>query len=189
MFNPQGTRVITASRDKTIKIWDNSEISKYLNNDYKINNGSTIKEFTFKQENIIDLDINLDEIKYLNNNNNNNNNNNKVLLMSLSDYLNTSICDNRKINEYKDECIKNNWLNDLRINSEYTLSVKYQDSILDEEGNEVSPIIDDIVYTVGNEFNDVNVTNELDIRPVVYLSNRTFLIDGNGTIDNPYILR
>jgi len=25
MFNPQGTRVITASRDKTVKVWDTVE--------------------------------------------------------------------------------------------------------------------------------------------------------------------
>ena len=109
--------------------------------------------------------------------------------MNISDYLNASICENKKINEYTGECLTNNWLNNKLISSEYTLSIKYQKQVLDEEDNEITPLINDIVYAVGSEIRDANISNELDIRPVVYLSDRTLLVGGEGTFDNPYVLR
>ena len=33
----------------------------------------------------------------------------KIMLMNISDYLNASICENKKINEYTGECLTNNW--------------------------------------------------------------------------------
>ena len=60
---------------------------------------------------------------------------------------------------------------------------------MDEEDNEILPLIDNEVYSVGNSIKNINVSNELDIRPVVYLSPRTLIITGDGTFDNPYVLR
>lgn len=166
------------------QVWKSSDISKYLNKDYKLSNASTLKEYSFKQENITDLNIRLNDIKYLDNVNKSN-----ILLMSLSDYFNASVCENKKINEYTGECISNNWLNNKLIDSEYTISVKYQELVLDDEENEISPLINDIVYAVGGDIKDVNISSELDVRPVVYLSSRTLLIGGSGTFNNPYVLR
>ena len=161
------------------QIWDSSSIRTYLNNDYKLNNVSTLKEYSFKQENIINNDINyLDNV-----------NKDKVLLMNLSDYLNTSVCTNKKINEYIGDCISKNWLNNKLIDNEYTLSVKYQEKKVDEDGNEITPLINDIVYSTGNSIIETNISDELNIRPVVYLSSRTLLTDGFGTFENPYVLR
>lgn len=167
------------------QIWENNNIDKYLNNDYKLSNVNTLKEYKFKQENIIDLNNEINDIKYLNNDNKD-----RVLLMNLTDYLNTSICDNNnKISEYIGKCVSNNWLNNILVNQEYTLSVRYQDQIKDEDDNEITPLINDIVYTVGSEIKEVNVNQEFNVRPVVYLSSRTFTVSGDGSLNNPYVLR
>ena len=161
--------------------WSNSTINKYLNDEYKLKQ-SMHEEYTFKEENIISLDSNLNDILLLDNENKA-----KVMLLNVSDYLYTSTCQKMKINEYDTSCLKNNWLN--RGKTELTMTTKYELPTKNPETNEDIIPENNTIYAVGNEINEVNITNKLNVRPVIYLKERTLLLNGDGSFDNPYVIR
>ena len=163
--------------------WEDSNISKYFN-EYKLNNNNLLKEITFKEENILDLESNLNNIGLLDKDN-------KAMmsLLNLSDYLYASSCKKDKISEYDETCLSNDWLNKNSDLSEWTMTTKYEEKSIDEETEEEIIPKNDMVYSVNNMINLSNISDQLYIRPVVYLKSRTLLIDGAGTFDNPFIIR
>lgn len=163
--------------------WNDSNISKYLN-EYKLNNNNLLKEITFKEENILDLESNLNNISLLDKDNKT-----MISLLNLSDYLYASSCKKDKINEYDETCLNNDWLNKNSDLSEWTMTTKYEEKSINEETEEEIIPKNDTVYSVSNMINLSNISDELYIRPVIYLKSRTLLIDGNGTLDNPFIVR
>lgn len=171
----------TYAFDNEKNIWSNSKISKYLNEEYKLKQ-NIHEEFTFKETNLVSLDTNINEIPFLDPENKA-----KVLLMNVSDYLYASTCQKTKINEYDETCLKNNWLN--RNKNEWTMTTKYELPYTDEETKEEIVPDNNMVYSVGNEITVHNINDKLSIRPVVYLKSRTLLINGDGTLDNPYVIR
>lgn len=54
-------------------------------------------------------------------------------ILSIQDYLNTSSCKKNKISEYNKECFINNWLNNVEIDREWTLTEKEPVEIIIEE--------------------------------------------------------
>lgn len=163
--------------------WDKSSINKYFTDDYKLNN-NYLKEFTFKQENITDLSIKTNDINFFKDNIKTN-----ITLMNLSDYLHASICENREINNYKDECLKNNWLNKNSLENEWTISLKYIEPYKDETTEEMITPDNNTIYSVGNTIEDNNILIKLNIRPVIYLKSRILLTDGDGSFEKPYVIR
>lgn len=159
--------------------WEDSKINNYLSKDYKLNNDLYLKEISFKQENLANIN---DNITFMDKQNKN-----KITIMNLSDYLNTSVCTDKKANEYTGECLTNNWLN--KGDSEWTMTMNYLKEVKDAETEEVTPGITNKVYTIGNAIESKEVNTELNIRPVVYLKDRMLVIAGNGSFDNPYIIR
>ena len=159
--------------------WNTSNISKYLNNEYKLLDNAGIKTNKFSIENILNNKINYLEEK----------NEQKLILMNLSDYLNTSICKDKNIDEYNTTCLTNNWLNMNLDTPEWTMSISYEEPYQDEETEELITPTNDMVYAVSNSITKENITSKLNIRPIVYLDSKTILIDGDGTIDNPYMVR
>ena len=164
------------SIDNTIK---DSSVMDYLNKEYKIYDNSYVKEVNIVQENILDLSSKLDDRSILDFDDKA-----KVSIMSLSDYLRASVCEKDIILEYDNECMRNNWLNKNYDIDEYTTSIKYVLKTDEEE-----EIINNIVYVVGDSINEGKITDEYNIRPVVYLKSNLLLIDGDGTKDSPYIVR
>lgn len=185
--------------------WNDSLINKYFSNEYKINNDGFIKEINLTQENITDLNIELDKVVTQNTKETS-----FVSLMSVSDYLNASICENKKINEYNATCLNNNWLNKNIDTFEWTNSIKYLEvtseevteettgEILEETTDEqLEEIIEDIVtvpqnntvYSVGSKLQESPVTESFNVRPVVYLKSRILLASGEGTLEKPYIIK
>ena len=195
------------SFDTKNNIWNNSSLYKYLNNEYKFVNNYDIyiEEYIEKLESIKSLE---DEIKNIKTEEEYNS---KIKLLNLSDYLYTSLCEKEKVNEYKNECLTNNWLNNIEIENEWTLTSKEVIEILEEEMNdsqeenldvEVSEENEDIseeipetkevinyVYSIGKNIKESNVVETLDVRPVVYLKSRMLLLDGNGSKEEPYIVK
>lgn len=169
---------------ETNNLWDKSIINEYLNEEYILNNKGYANEITFKEENIIDLNKKLTEISSLINENKT-----KITIMKLSDYLNASVCTNKLINEYDETCLNNNWLNKNNNLNEWTTSVKIEEPIINEETGETITPQNNTLYTVGNNIQENIFTDELNVRPVVYLKSRIFLIDGEGTFENPYIIK
>ena len=167
-----------------LQAWNDSNIQKYLNKEYKLRSNAYLKEITFKQENLTDLNDKLTELKYLNTENKS-----LITIMNLSDYLHASICENKEIVNYDETCLKNNWLNKNENINEWTSTVKYLEPYKDETTEEMINPTNDTVYTVGSSIKDEKTNVELNVRPVVYLSSRTFVIGGDGTIDNPYVIR
>ena len=163
--------------------WDKSSINKYFTDDYKLNN-NYLKEFTFKQENITDLSIKTNDINFFKDNIKTN-----ITLMNLSDYLHASICENREINNYKDECLKNNWLNKNSLENEWTISLKYIEPYKDKTTEEMITPDNNTIYSVGNTIEDNIILTKLNIRPVIYLKSRILLTDGDGSFENPYVIR
>ena len=165
--------------------WNKSNIYKYLNNEYKLLNQEFIKEIEYKQSYISSMDNSLKDILYFNDNLKS-----KVNILSLKDYLNASICEKSSINDYNNnECLKNNWLNNIEISSSWTMTAKYEEPTTDSETGENIPKDNNTIYTIGDNISDNIVSDKLNIRPVVYLNSRVFLIDGDGSLDNPYVIR
>lgn len=48
----------------------------------------------------------------------------KINILSVEDYINTSSCKKNKISQYTKECFTNNWLNNVEIDREWTLTEK-----------------------------------------------------------------
>ena len=108
--------------------------------------------------------------------------------MTLSDYLNTSICTNKKINEFDDECLNNNWLNKNYSIDEWTMTIKHEESYIDDTTNETITPNNNTIYSFGTSIKESLSTSNLHIRPVLYLKDTTVLLDGNGTFEKPYIV-
>ena len=156
--------------------WNESSISKYLN-EYSVN-GMT-EEVKFKEQYLSSLD---DTFKYFDDEYKS-----KVSLITLSDYLNTSICKKDKLSEYDENCLNNNWLN--KFEPEWTMTTKYVLPYEDEETKEIITPENNSLYSVGSAINETLFSEELNVRPVVYLKPRALIISGNGSIDSPYIIR
>lgn len=196
--------------DKKTNIWKDSSIYKQLNEEYKLINKYDIytEEYIEKLERIKTLDEEIKNIKT------EEEFNSKIKLLNLSDYLYTSICENKKIIEYKKECLTNNWLNNIEIEKEWTLTSKEIVEIIEEtiedlesensdieevENEEVGEEINEeitepkevinYVYSIGKQIEENNVTEVLDVRPVVFLKSRMLLLDGKGTKEEPYIVK
>lgn len=173
--------------DKT-QLWPEASINKYFDSEYKIND-NYLTNIPVNQENIIDLNIKKDDIKFYNNLNKPTDDKFNITLLTLSDYLNTSICENREINKYDETCLKNNWLNKNSQINEWTTSIKYEEPYEDELTKDLITPVNNTIYSVGNTIEDNRIDTELYIRPVVYLKERMLLINGNGSFDNPYIIK
>lgn len=163
--------------------WKDSSILTKLK-EYKINDENVLEEINYKIENIINLNTNINEIPLLNETYKSN-----IMIMTLSDYLNTSTCQGKLISEYDENCLNNNWLNRNYPEDEWTMTVKYQESYIDRDTNETITPNNNTIYSIGSNIKESLSTSSLNIRPVVYLKDTTILIDGNGTFEKPYIVR
>ena len=167
--------------DNDTNLYIKSSLSNYLNKEYIINNNS-ITEILDSEENLItneDESVIFSELsdKFKT----------KVTLMKLTDFLNTSVCQNKNLTNYEKNCLESNWLN-KGIN-EFTMTIKYEKPSVDPETEEEVVPDNNIVYTVGTSINSSLVTEKNHVRPVIYLKERTMLLSGDGTIDNPYIIK
>ena len=163
----------------TNNTWQSSNILKTLK-ELKLNNEAMQQEITYKTENV----SNNNEITSLNDSNKSN-----IVLMNLSDYLNTSICQNKSINEFDDKCQNNNWLNKNYTLNEWTMTIKYEEPYVDKDTNETVTPPNNNVYSIGSNINESITTTSLNVRPVIYLKSTTILLDGNGSFEKPYIVR
>lgn len=100
-----------------ILTWGTSTLHKYLTEEYKLKNNYDIYTDEYKQ-NIEIISSSNEEIKKQEGTINS-----KLNLLNLSDYLYTSNCNENKISEYNEECLKNNWLNNIEIDKEWTLAL------------------------------------------------------------------
>ena len=99
--------------------WNESTLNKYLNEEYKILGGKNyITEHTQKLEIIPNLELDIKNIIT------DTTTNSKINLLTLSDYIYASSCSKNKISEYNESCFKNNWLNNIEISSEWTMTSK-----------------------------------------------------------------
>lgn len=189
------------NNEKTTLIWNNSTLSKYLNEEYKFKNNYEIYIDEYKQniETLVSLDEQIKQEE--------NSELSKVNILSLSDYINASSCEFEKINEYTEECLTNNYLNNIEITNEWTLTLKEQEEQTYEENetneeteeqtNEITSeetIEDDeektnYAYGIGNTITEKEITNLLDVRPIVYLKSRILIVDGEGTFLSPYVIK
>jgi len=137
--------------------------------------------------------------------------NRAVTLMNLTDYLYTSTCSNGNINTFND-CLTDNWLHRIKISKEWTLTSPEEitpdnnitpepDSTVPSTSNdetqnlpeetipEIFQPIEKQMYTVGSTIGLTPVTTEAAVRPVVYLKERLLYYSGDGSFDNPYIIK
>ena len=163
------------TEEPTNLTWTKSSLYKYLNKEYQLESNynnftvehipdkeillsldTRIKTTKIEKEDIllsinekiekeeqttVDEKNNIDEIEL------------KINILSLQDYLNTSSCKKNKINEYNKECFTNNWLNNVEIDREWTLT--------EQEPKEI-PVEEPIDETQENEEiqNEQEITDE-----------------------------
>lgn len=162
--------------------WKISNISKYLNEEYKINSQRFLEEPTTHEELIEGNILTLDKITYLDKAEKN-----KVSLMNLSDYILSSSC----TSELTELCLRNNWLN----NGERTLTMttnKIENITSTEEpleNEKQTTTINNQIIAVSNTIESLSTNTDLNIRPVVYLKSRTLVISGTGSLEDPYIIK
>ena len=196
---------IENEENKSSNNWDESTINKYLNEEYKlINNYDTyILEYEQQLERISNLETEIKKIKVKGENIKS-----KITLLNLSDYLNSSSCEKNKINDYKGECLTNNWLNNIEINEEWSITSKEVEKIEEPEEIEEETTLEEnieleqeevieeknqyvinYVYSIGNKITEKDVNENLDLRPVLFLKSRMILLEGNGTFESPYVIK
>lgn len=193
--------------------WNESTLNKYLNEEYKLSGG---KNYLDNYKQTLEIFPNLDmDIKKTQNELTTNS---KISLLTLSDYVNASTCTNNKFNEYKEECFKNNWLNNIEVSDEWTMTVKEveipvvetpstnetedadettnednhednEQTTNEEQQEEINKYIINYVYSVNNNIKESDVNEKLSVRPVVYLKSRMLLISGDGSFNSPYIVK
>lgn len=185
--------------------WIDSNLSKYLNDEYELkgNNKNYLDEYKYHSEKIKNLETDIKNIQI-----ENEDVDTKINILTLSDYLHASSCEKDKINEYKDECFTNNWLNNIEIKNEWSMTSKEVEKPLEnieqdtpEENNpeeileESTDTVDEnnyvinYVYTIGSNILEQDVNGEFDVRPSVFLKPRIILLDGNGSFETPYVVK
>lgn len=193
-------------------MWNSSTLHKYLNEDYTLKNNYEIylDKYTQLKERIKDLETDVKNIKV-----SDENIDSAINLLNLSDFLYASSCEKSKINEYSGECITNNWLNNIEISKEWTLTSKEiveveTPGITEEnktENNEITEIegntetveetteepgnthVINYIYSIGKDITETDVNEAIDVRPVVFLKSRMLLLDGNGSLESPYVIK
>ena len=167
--------------DKNNNVFNKSELFTYLNKDYKINNNNLMIEINYNEERITEeeetlaINTSTDKIKA------------NVTLMKITDFLNASICQNKNPANYEQSCLNNNWLN--KGSYEYTMTSKYEKPTIDPETEEEIIPANNLVYAIGPSIKETLINEKNFVRPVIYLNERTILLGGTGTIDNPYIIK
>lgn len=157
--------------------WINSSLYNYLNKEYSITSLSKKYQTTFKYQYDTLENINADEYVI---NSKIASDTNEISILTMTDYLNTSTCNKNSV-----ECLKNNWLNKKDNNNEWLLALYNEKNILENE----EETIEYKVVTTGETIQAVLPTEKNYFRPVVYLKNRILVLSGNGTIENPYIIK
>lgn len=185
----------TQNSENSLKInWANSQLKEYLTKEYKfINNYDVYLDNPLRKLEIIKgLDADVKSIAIASQSNEE-----TVTTISLSDYLYTSTCKNDTIDKYGEECFKNNWLNNPEYPTSWTIATKEipEKNETPEEENDTTNqtqednLIANFAYTIGKNITASDVNELHDVRPVVYLKPRTLLLQGNGSIDNPYVIK
>lgn len=202
--------------NKSSNNWNESALNKYLNKEYKLHSGAQYLDIVPQKLEIIsnlEADINNLKSELITNS--------KINLLTLSDYLNTSSCNKNSIKEYNENCLKNNWLNNIEVPYEWTMTAKevelpvieeepvipetqpeddeFEDETTDNGENtnpeeeiieeEINKYVINYVYSINNKIQESDVTEKLSVRPVVYLKSRMLLINGDGSIASPYMVK
>lgn len=184
--------------------WKKSSLHKYLNEEYNFLNNYDIyiEEYNQKIETITATNEMKTEEETTTT---------KINLINLSDYLHTSSCNINKISEAKEECLKNNWLNNIELNKTWTSTQKEIETIVEipqleqdieretAENNEVideeetlieeKKIIINHAYSIGNSILENSPNELLEVRPTIYLKSRMLIVAGDGTFENPYVIK
>lgn len=133
--------------------WNESTLNKYLNEEYKLSGGSNfIDTYTQKLEVLPSLEVDVKNTKT------ESTTNSKINLLTLSDYVYTSSCNKNKLNEYNETCFKNNWLNNIEVSNEWTMTVKEVEEPIIEEP--ITPEVND-----NQILEDNNNKNEENLNP------------------------
>ena len=208
--------------DETEKFtWSKTTLYKYLNEEYKFINNNDIFTEDFKQD-IEKHIINEEETKI-----EKESISSKVNILTLSDFLFASSCEIKELKDLKQECINNNWLNDIELDQILTMTQlektekiieeipeketveeestthEKQDEIIEtpvedttEQPNppeeEIIPekiVTNNYVYSIGKEILETNPNELLDVRPTIYLNSRMLLVSGDGSFENPYVMK
>ena len=172
--------------------WLESSLHKYLNEEYKFINDydNYLEELEQPTERISNLETDIKNMNILDQNITS-----KVNLLKLSDYLYTSSCQKDKISEYNKDCFKNNWLNNIELESEWTLTSKENVEVIEDtdmiEKEEIieNSKIDNFIYAVDNNIIESSINDYMETRPVVFLKSRMLLLEGDGTFEKPYIIK
>lgn len=195
--NSIGTYQFNSSSIEKDLTWEKTTLHKYLNDEYKFLNNYDMYLDNHKQntESLSSLDTEIKKTtKTIDS---------KINILSLSDYLSTSICKKNKVNEYTEDCLINNWLNNPEINNEWTLTIKEpiippkkepdekddNNDLVTESPKDVPINNINYAYTIGNRITEYDVSSLQDVRPVVYLKSRMLFLGGDGTLEKPYIIK
>lgn len=166
--------------DNNSNDWDKASLNKYLNEEYQINNKEYLYEIEYKQKVLNSLNIKIDEIEEIDNNIKS-----RLLMIELADYLRGASCVSKMINEYSSDCFTNNWLNNNN-GTYYTMSAKMNEIV---DTDNIEEVINNQVLTVSDTIEMISVDSKLLVRPVGYLKPRILMVGGDGTLDNPYIIK
>lgn len=211
---------IEEEENKSTNVWNESTLEKYLNEEYKLKNNYEVylEKYIQSVERIKDTEIKITDLKI-----EKEKIESRITLLSLSDYLYASSCEKSKVNEYSGSCLTNNWLNNIEIENEWTLTSKevevpvieepetnqeieenpnlepnLENNLQPEENQnpEENEIIEEeekqiinYVYSVGKNIIEIDVNESSEVRPTFFLKSRMLLLDGDGSFENPYVIK
>lgn len=170
--------------DKPINDFYTSSLYNYLNKEYQIHNSNYLLEVPSKENYLNNLDTTIDKISLKDNIFTK-----KVSLISLTDYLRASTCpSNNSIQTYDETCLNNNWLNKNDSLASWTNTLNFTEPTIDADGNVIQKD-NNKVYSTLTKITEEDVSTKLNVRPVVYLKERVLLSSGDGSLDNPFVIR
>ena len=117
-----------------------------------------------------------------------------------------------------DKCLTNNWLHNINTtewtNSKNQEIIKVKIEQEEQINENEEPIIEEIllddeledeeeppneeeyeeqiknkIFTIGSNISSFEVNEYADVRPVGYLTKRILYISGNGSLENPYVIK
>lgn len=160
--------------------WTESTLNKYLTENYKLKNNynTFINKYSQPLERIPNLEV---DVKNLNIKDEEITSN--ISLLNLSDYLYTSSCVKNKVNEYTGTCLTNNWLNNIEISKEWTLTAKeVEEPILTEEDTDIENPDETEIEIPNEEIENIPDESTENTEPVEennYIINYVYSIGNN----------
>ena len=159
-------------------LWNNSNLYKQINEEYKIiHKYHNIEEPLQRIETLISLN---DKFKVVIPEKINQDSDEETLpplinILSLSDYIYSSVCEKDNLSEYQGDCLTNNWLNNIEIENEWTSTFKEKEIIEEQKETEKTEESEENEIEIENNLETEEIENEINSEDIEKVLEEEFI--------------